>query len=791
MSYSLPLLTFQKKTQRLLTGLFALFAFVSISLGFPQQPSPVIYDPITMTVEGDQPLVYSYNISVTSPTVLPLLTTPITLQLTAVSVPAGVTTATALSYVTLTPSSLIFTGPLQTKTVTVSISVPVGTIAGDFAYRINTIGWPSGLNIVDAATFINMHTQAPVVAQPAPPVVTITTPVDSSTYTYTLGDQPLSIPLHFDAVSDTHMANYAIISIGATLNGAPITLAPPVGIGSGVAAGDAILQLSQAGTYTIVASATNAAGSATDSHQFAVNLVIPPPTVVITQPPAASYTLYAGSPPLSVPFTFEGRSLQGGIIGLSATLDGIPVTSLTASGLNTLTAIGTTSLTFTSGGQHTLVVTAANDSGTASASTSFTVNYITPTPAIVITDPLDGKVFNHTVGTPALNIPFTFTTSTPAGFKVDSVSAALDNNSITITNTVGLGTVTATSTGTLLAVSPGTHTLRASGVSAGVTVTTTVTFTIDESQPAAPTVVINTPAAGSTYSRTSTGPALSIPLTFTGTSNMTNGVITVLTATLDGTVLPVASTTLGQKVANGSATMTVLATGTHTIIVTAQDAAGTATATRTFTVTISSVKTLSGVVYLDVNYNGNRNDDDLGLGGITVNLYQSCHIVATTVTSNTGLYSFPVTSGYYEVHVCAPQGLSPTVCNERDVYVNNSDITVLDVGLGLDFCEMRCLNGDGLSQGYWKNNLSKAIAGKTKGTQETKANLLVYTSAISTLSLSPFSGLTMTTALSTMSNSDQLSLQLLAAEYNYVSGRYINHNQTFDLCFHPLGRIRE
>ena len=40
----------------LLTGISALFTFVSLSMGFPQPPSPVLYDPITRTVEGDQPL---------------------------------------------------------------------------------------------------------------------------------------------------------------------------------------------------------------------------------------------------------------------------------------------------------------------------------------------------------------------------------------------------------------------------------------------------------------------------------------------------------------------------------------------------------------------------------------------------------------------------------------------------------------------------------------------------------------------------------------------------------------
>ena len=73
----------------LLTGVLVLCAFVSSSWGFPSPPSLVIYDPVTRTVEGDQPLSYSYNISVTSPTALPLVATTVNLQLTAVSVPVS------------------------------------------------------------------------------------------------------------------------------------------------------------------------------------------------------------------------------------------------------------------------------------------------------------------------------------------------------------------------------------------------------------------------------------------------------------------------------------------------------------------------------------------------------------------------------------------------------------------------------------------------------------------------------------------------------------------------------
>ncbi len=204
--------------------------------------------------------------------------------------------------------------------------------------------------------------------------------------------------------------------------------------------------------------------------------------------------------------------------------------------------------------------------------------------------------------------------------------------------------------------------------------------------------------------------------------------------------------------------------------------------------------TISGIVFLDMSpFNALRGTDEPLLAGITVKLIQTGQPSRTAVTSSAGAYSFTaVGAGSYVIDVQEPAGLTPTDSVERTVVVTSASTgtqSVRDIGLGLNMCALQGMVGDGYSHGYWKNNLSKAIAGKTGGTQETKTNLTAYTNTISTLYLSPFYGMTMPNAVSVMSGSDQLALQLLASEYNYVSGRLINRSQPLTFAFIAWGEF--
>lgn len=513
-----------------------------------------------------------------------------------------------------------------------------------------------------------------------------------------------------------------------------------------------------------------------------------PPTVTISSPADLSVFNYtAGQVPTTIPLQFQAAgSSTAPITAVDATLNGAPL-SLSVTGIGTASAAATAQMPITAAGSYTVIARGFNQSGSAMATTRFTVNVSgspsSPTPSLVIEDPDSGQVFNHTVGTPAVNIPFTFFASTNAGFTISAVTASLDNVSVAIGLTTGLGTGATTSTGVLQAVPAGAHQLTVTAISGGVLVTKSVTFSVvDIPAPVPPTVAINTPAAGASYPFS--GSPVSIPLSFTGTSNLTNGIISGMTATLNGA--PVAVTfPSGQKSPTATANLVVGATGTYTLRMTATDSAGTTEATRTFTVTPPTERTVRGTVYFDVNYSGARNLDEPPLPGITVKLYNSTGrtLLATKTTGADGSYAFTVAPGRYVVDVDGPRGLLPTICSDLDVNATSANVDVTPIGYGLNFLAIRFMSANGMSHGFWKNNLSKALANKSTGTQISAATLRSHTNTIKGLGLPLFSGLTMDSAEDILSGRSQLELQLLAAEYNYANGAYIGGSQIVTWCF--------
>lgn len=631
-----------------------------------------------------------------------------------------------------------------------------------------------------------------VVAAPlAPPAVNITTPADGSTITVASTAFPTTVPLQFTSVSTSPTVS-PITAVSASVDGTPVAVTS-TGLNTTSVTSTGSMLISTPGAHQVTATATNGGGTATDVNTFTVVVTAAPPTVVINTPtPNSVYTYRMGSAATVVPFSFTAKSNFGGILTLTAKVDNVSV-DFTPSGLGTLTATGLINLPYTTAGTHTVSVTTTDNYGTASATSNFTVTVIAPTPAITISQPANGSTFTVPFGSTTVNIPYTFTTTSNNGFVVDGVTASLDGTAISIGNTTGLGTATAVSTGTLMNVSPGTHTLVATGTSSGVTVSTSTVFTVTAVQPP-PSVVITAPAVGSTYTRISCGPALSIPLTFTGTSNATNGVITQLKATLNGTPLSVSSTNLGQKVAYGSATMNVTSAGTYTINVTAIDAVGTASATRTFTVTIVQPRTVYGSVFFDVDADGNYESEDFGLSGISVQLLNSANqMVAADITDCSGEYSLEnIAPGTYTVVAKAGSGLTATTVSQRTVTVAGYDVNVAKFGFGLSFASLRTMKANGYTIGYWKNNLDKAIAGSCNGVQVSKSTLTCYTNKIGDFALSPFDCITMKTASSTMGYSGStpsslLAKQLIASEYNYQNGAYLNGDRTLTMLFLTWG----
>lgn len=193
--------------------------------------------------------------------------------------------------------------------------------------------------------------------------------------------------------------------------------------------------------------------------------------------------------------------------------------------------------------------------------------------------------------------------------------------------------------------------------------------------------------------------------------------------------------------------------------------------------------TVSGNVFFDANFNGTQSTGEIGLQGVGVTLLDSTGaVVATTTSAADGSYSFPdLKAGSYVVVVGSLQGLTYTTVYEHDVTITNANVTASPTGLSLHFASLRTLAANGFTIGYWKNNIDKALAGKTNGIQVSATALNAYTTAIRGYALSPFSALTLADASKALSATGSnpavlLTKQLVASEYNLANGAFIGGN---------------
>ncbi|MES2695329.1 MAG: SdrD B-like domain-containing protein [Verrucomicrobiota bacterium] len=876
-------------------------AFTTPSARADEVPGAVSYSPGGRSYDGFLPLIATYSLSITSPSTHTAgVTSNVTFDVQSTAAPLGIPAFIARGFVTISPSTVTFTGPGQVQTVTVSINIPA-TVGGLFAYQVYTRNWAAGFTYSDQGTSIGASMSMPtgggggppvvtidtpldgaiidlplgttfpttvplvytvtapagspintsdadlggiplsvsltgigtvdvdgtasvsvpaagtytvrargsnasgtsqdtatftvrVASTPPPPVVTITAPVDGSETTVSAGSLPMMVNFAFTAES-TGVNKAPITAISAQFMSTAVSLTNIQGLNTFNVSAQGQLRVDRADTYTVTAYATNAGGQASDVTTFLIKVVAAPPTVVINSPVAPNnvYTYRHGGAAVQVPYTFTAKSNAGGLRTLVAKIDGVTVHTETFTAPYPMTVTRTVNRTYTPTATVTypLTVTATDDQPTAANATgSFTINYVAPTPAIDITSPAENAIFNIPSGQSSTSVSYRFVTTSNNGFFVDSVTAIIGTTPVTNITTTGLGTASAISTGTLTGLTPGTYTLTANGLSAGISVSDTVRFTVRAAASVPPSVVINTPAPNATFTRVSGGPALSIPLTFTGTSNTPGGVITQLKASLGSTTLSVTPTNLGQRVATGAATMSVTNAGTYTITVTAIDAYGVANATSKFTVCVVQGKNICGEIFFDVDSDGTEDCDEFGLSNITIKLLNSSgQVIATDVTDNCGDYSFcNIGPGNYTVTATGPAGLKATTTSSRTVTVSNANVCVPRMGFGLNFIALRALKANGNSHGFWKANIDKAISGKTSGMQVSKSALVCYTENISDFALSPYDCFSLKTASSILGSTssrstDLLSKQLVASEYNYQHAAYINGDRTLTFLF--------
>ncbi len=460
-------------------------AFIfGVLTSFAQRPpttAVVGYSPGLTKVEGNQPLTTTVVISITSPANL-RSSTPvnITPYLVVLSAPEGVSDAEALSFVSVSPTTLSFNNPSETLPLAVQCVFPAGVAAGDYAYKIFTPGW--GVSVQDQGAFLNA-TIYPPPTPGNPPVVDITTPLDGATFTFQPLVGPLTVPVEFTSTADPETP---ITAIDADLSGVELAITS-VDNGDGSFTSTGSVNITAGGIYMVNARASNSEGTAIDNATFTVVVDAPPPTAAIDLPTLGTvYTLPTAGGTVSVPYSFSGRSYYGGMTSLTATLNGSPVNFI-PSGLGSAIATGSGSFVIGTGGTYELVVTAVDGNGTATARTSFSVNspVPVPTPAVAISQPLDGATFTRVAGSAPTQIPFSYTGTVGNGFTITSLTGTLNGSSVTATVN-GIGTGSATGTGTLSVSAPGTYTLTATAASGSVTAATSVTFTVTETTPPPP-----------------------------------------------------------------------------------------------------------------------------------------------------------------------------------------------------------------------------------------------------------------------------------------------------------------
>lgn len=436
------------------------------------------------------------------------------------------------------------------------------------------------------------------------------------------------------------------------------------------------------------------------------------------------------------------------------------------------------------------------DDGT-SINMVLTPPYSFPAVAVRIDAPVDGAEFDYVMGQPALRVPVSVAGSCSNSNPVDAVSvavSAVDQLGVAITlppinwSYSGAGSAQEVASTTLLLDQPGTYTIAASARSyLGGTANTTASFTVNRVVPA-PSVVITQPPRPM-YDYYLGSAALQIPFTFRGTSLL--GGIRSLSATLNGAPVPISPVAIGTLVASASGTLNVATGGDYVLEVLATDDHGTARTTAEFHVNVLSVpaeQPVRGQVFFDVNADGNRAGGEFGLPGFTVTLRDSAGRTKATTTAPDGAYTFNVAPGAYTIAVQPVPGFRFTTPSRWTVAAATAGVSLPDCGLALCFSDLGTMTADGCTIGYWKNNIDKALAGRTNGTQVSAATLKSYTSALATLALEPFDGLTMKQASSIISScssapKDLLAKQLVAAEYNFAAGAFIGNNGTLTYAF--------
>ena len=317
-----------------------------------------------------------------------------------------------------------------------------------------------------------------------------------------------------------------------------------------------------AGTYTVIATATDDDGASTPSTSITIT-VNEAPTVTITAPTnGSSFVLGAAN------ITATAADNDGSIASVTYAITG--GTNLTGSGGTYLA-----SWTPTGAGLYTIIATATdNDGGTSTHSISVTV-----------TDPLNNAPTGVTITTPAngasVMLPsgsFNFTgTATDAdgsiaSFVYDITGAATDQ--VTGSGATFAASWTPTVAGTYTVVATATDDDGAN------TPSTSITITVDPAANVAPTgVAITSPTTGANVTLPSGS------FSFTGTATDADGSIASFVYDITGPATDQVTGSGGTFAASWTPTVA----GTYTVIATATDDDGAPTSSSSISITVDPV----------------------------------------------------------------------------------------------------------------------------------------------------------------------------------------------------------
>ena len=466
------------------------YAFPSGGGGGGGTVSAPYENPAAVSFQGNQPVTKSYPLQVTSGSDITGPTT-VTLNFSVLSAPAGVSGATALSFVSSDVSQLTFTAPNQTLTVNITAAVPNDSTgaayAGNYAWQILFTGWPTAGS--DPGATINMNVAPNSTNLNSPPNVTIT-PLDGTVNTAAPGATSVTIPLTYTATVPAGGSPILTAGVSEGVLSSLINLLTSIvtgGIGTNNLAGTGSFVATTPGNYTFTATATNLIGTSTSST--AVSVVFPglPPTITATKPTTLSYNYTLGSPAISVPvgFTVISPANSGNVTSVSASLAGPAGTSTVS--LPTQTGVGTAatakpagSVSVNQAGTYTLTYIGYNAFGSANTQVVFTVNGVVPVPTVAVAT--STSTYQIPVNGTSVPVPYTVTGGTTYG-TLTSLTATLGTTAVTPSTLTVIGTASVSGSGTLTITAPGTYTLSAKDTNSGnMTATASTTFTVTQAQ---------------------------------------------------------------------------------------------------------------------------------------------------------------------------------------------------------------------------------------------------------------------------------------------------------------------